>query len=204
MQTTATATGLGAGPYSVFVTDANGCTAIAHDTIKEPSALGIQAIAFNQTVGAPANGSVQLSVTGGSGGNTFAWSNGATTQNLNTLIGGVYTVTVTNNNGCTSTASVTVNAAVATATLANGFGKVELYPNPTAGAFTLNVALTEVRELRAEVYGVTGNAVLTQAAGNTDKQQFQFDLSNLASGMYFVRIVAGGDAQVVKVILEKP
>jgi hypothetical protein len=58
-----------------------------------------------------ANGSVNLSVSGGTLPYTFAWSNGATSQNLTNVVVGTYRVTVTDATGCSTIASgITVNA----------------------------------------------------------------------------------------------
>ncbi|OWY24595.1 T9SS C-terminal target domain-containing protein [Sphingobacteriales bacterium UPWRP_1] len=52
---------------------------------------------------------ITLSVSGGRPAYTYAWSNGATTQNLSNVANGTYTVTVTDANGCTTTASAVAN-----------------------------------------------------------------------------------------------
>ncbi|MFM7730094.1 MAG: MopE-related protein, partial [Flavobacteriales bacterium] len=57
---------------------------------------------------ASANGSVNLTVSGGVAPFTFAWSNGATTEDLAAVAPGTYSVTVTDANGCTATASAVV------------------------------------------------------------------------------------------------
>ena len=54
------------------------------------------------------NGSTTVISTGGSSPYTFAWSNSATTQAISNLSAGTYSVTVTDNIGCTKTASVTI------------------------------------------------------------------------------------------------
>ena len=51
-------------------------------------------------------GFIDLTVNGGNPGYTYSWSNGAVTQNINTLIGGNYIVTVTDVNGCQSSSAV--------------------------------------------------------------------------------------------------
>ncbi|HZV69056.1 MAG TPA: autotransporter-associated beta strand repeat-containing protein [Saprospiraceae bacterium] len=54
------------------------------------------------------NGSVLANVTMNAGAVTFLWSNGQTTNPATGLVNGLYTVTVTDANGCTTTASATV------------------------------------------------------------------------------------------------
>ena len=54
-------------------------------------------------------GSIDLSVSGGSGSYSYQWSNGATTEDLSALTSGLYTVTVTDlSTGCTATSSISV------------------------------------------------------------------------------------------------
>jgi gliding motility-associated-like protein len=57
---------------------------------------------------APANGSVNFTVNGGTPNYTFNWSNGATTQNLTNVGAGTYNVTATDANGCQVTSSITL------------------------------------------------------------------------------------------------
>ena len=54
------------------------------------------------------DGSIDLSVSGGSGSYTYSWSNGATTQDLTSLSAGTYTVTVTDTWGCTASTSIVI------------------------------------------------------------------------------------------------
>jgi hypothetical protein len=75
--------------------------------------LGATATATSATGSVATDGAVNLAVTGGRSPFTYAWSNGATTQNLTNVAPGTYTVTVTDANGCTTTASATVGIRVA-------------------------------------------------------------------------------------------
>ncbi|MDO8367671.1 MAG: Ig-like domain-containing protein, partial [Saprospiraceae bacterium] len=99
---------LGPGTYNVEITDANGCTTTATAMITEPSELVLSGIVTNSSCNPATLGAINLSVTGGSPGYTFLWSNMDATEDVNNLSPGIYTVTVTDNNSCTATASFTV------------------------------------------------------------------------------------------------
>lgn len=108
--------GLTAGSYSVTVKDANNCTAtLSGLTITQPAAaLSLASTQVNISCNGSGNGSIDLSVSGGTAPYTYDWSNDGPespdndTQDLSSLSAGAYTVTVTDNNGCTATLSATI------------------------------------------------------------------------------------------------
>ncbi|MBO7481676.1 MAG: carboxypeptidase-like regulatory domain-containing protein [Bacteroidales bacterium] len=104
---TQTVTNIAAGSHSVVVTDANGCTVDANVTITQPEELSVSLSAGE--IGC--NGGM-TNITGTYNGGTspyaYSWSNGATSQNLTDVTAGNYSVVVTDNNGCTAAASVTI------------------------------------------------------------------------------------------------
>ena len=108
--TTQNLSGLGAGLYSVTVTDANGCYAIESAEILAPEPLDLLLNSTPVTCAAADDGTITLQVSGGTQPYAYAWSNGATTQNLSGLNAGVYTVTVTDANGCNSTDNAQVTS----------------------------------------------------------------------------------------------
>ena len=103
-QNGSTATGLAAGSHTLSVSDSNGGLATVQVTINEPPALVLSMASTHAIDGN--NGSANLSVNGGTPPYSYQWSNGATTQDINNLAGGTYSVTVTDNKGCSATESV--------------------------------------------------------------------------------------------------
>ncbi|MFH2143762.1 MAG: choice-of-anchor L domain-containing protein [Bacteroidota bacterium] len=100
--------GLVVGTYTVTVTDNNNCVFIKNISVNQNPVITISLInSANETCG-DSNGSVDIQVTGGSGSYGYLWSNGANTQDIVNLHGGIYVVTVTDGFGCTNTASYSI------------------------------------------------------------------------------------------------
>ncbi|MDB5255416.1 MAG: large protein, partial [Chitinophagaceae bacterium] len=101
--TTQNLSGLSAGAYTVTITDVSNCTFNGNYTINEPSAISITSSTSDVTTCGGSDGTITINtVAGGTPGYTFLWNNGATTQNLSGLSSGNYTLTITDNNGCTA------------------------------------------------------------------------------------------------------
>lgn len=108
-------TGLAPGNYTLTVTDANGCQADETVTISQPPRLLLSRTKVDPTCppgGDPpldTDGSIDLTVTGGVGPYTYAWTtmDGSglvpTDEDQTGLTIGTYTVVVTDANGCTAT-----------------------------------------------------------------------------------------------------
>ena len=109
--TSATASGLAAGTYTVTVTDANNCQATQSFTITEPAIpLTITSLTkIDATCENLADGSAVVVATGGTGAYTYFWSpSGGTAATATNLEEGSYTVTVTDTNGCSATQSFAI------------------------------------------------------------------------------------------------
>ena len=107
--TTVSVSGVGAGNFSVTVTDANGCTATDNGTVTEPTALAATvAVDSNAACNGSSDGGLTASATGGSGSYNYLWSNGGATATITGVGAGTYTVSVTDGNGCSTTANGTV------------------------------------------------------------------------------------------------
>ena len=101
--TTQNLSGLTAGTYSVTVTDSISATITGTWAVAQPSELSISAANTDASCPTGNDGSIDLTLSGGTPGYGFLWSNGATTQDVSGLLPGNYAVTVTDNNDCTKT-----------------------------------------------------------------------------------------------------
>jgi hypothetical protein len=134
---TITVNNVTAGSYTVTVTDDNGCTATAAVIINAPPPIVIDIVSSGLACNGGPTGSVGIIVSGGVPPDTvingpmdtsffyfYDWDwdgtmtndvfdadmNGMDDEDLNNLYAGIYTVTVTDNNGCTATASAQVDS----------------------------------------------------------------------------------------------
>lgn len=111
-ETTQSVSGLGQGGFSVLVTDDAGCTATASGSIQELSAVGGPINIANEPSCTGGDGTAFVVPFGGSGsGYTFLWSNGETDAQVSSLDAGPFSVTITDDLGCTAFYEDTMNAA---------------------------------------------------------------------------------------------
>ena len=108
-------TGIGAGTYQVSITDANGCTADQVATLNAPTALDFSATLSsingnNVTCQGVDDGSIDLTVSGGTAPYAFSWNDGSTDEDRTGIGAGTYTVIITDANGCSANASYTLTA----------------------------------------------------------------------------------------------
>jgi gliding motility-associated-like protein len=109
VQTTATASGLTAGDYTVTVTDAANCTVSQTVSITEPSAIKPEPTNTSTiNCAGVGNGSATVLVGGGSGSYTYSWCNGSTSPTVSGLPAGICVITVTDSLGCAKADSVNI------------------------------------------------------------------------------------------------
>jgi hypothetical protein len=100
--------GIPAGNYTVTITDANGCSFEASYTITQPTCLSSYFTKMNVKCNGGSDGFARIFVSGGTTPYTYLWSTGATTVSIHGRTAGMYTVTVTDANGCTMVKRVTI------------------------------------------------------------------------------------------------
>ncbi|NQY08031.1 MAG: T9SS type A sorting domain-containing protein [Flavobacteriales bacterium] len=105
----------GGQAYSVTLTDANGCSLTFTDDVFEPTLVTVAITDFNDpTCFGNSNGSIEATFSGGISNYTVGWPStnvnnlAAGTYTENSLSDGTYTITVTDANGCSETATRTL------------------------------------------------------------------------------------------------
>jgi hypothetical protein len=104
--------GLDAGSYEVTVDDAIGCTFVTPviDVTQPAQALSAEPIVAGTICEGASNGSIQSNISGGTTPYAILWSNTSNATNISNLAAGIYSVDVTDNNGCMASGSATIVA----------------------------------------------------------------------------------------------
>jgi len=106
----ATASGLAAGNYTITVTDGAGCISTATTTINQPAPITATLMPGDVSCFGGNDGSIATTVNGGTGAYSYSWSPaGGTSASPGSLSAGVYSVDITDGNGCIASFSTTIN-----------------------------------------------------------------------------------------------
>lgn len=184
----ATQNTLSAGSYTVTATDLNGCTGNTTITITQPTELIASATSTPASCGL-SNGTATASATGGTGSYSYSWSpTGGNSAVANNLAATVYTVTVTDQNGCSDQASTTVTGTT----------------NPTLSLQSSN---------NATCFGLSNGSATVAASGGTGGYTYVWmpgslagaSQSSLAANTYTVTVTDGaGCTASLNVVIGQP
>ncbi|MBA4239321.1 MAG: hypothetical protein C0448_01245 [Sphingobacteriaceae bacterium] len=108
-QTSSGISNLGAGIYTLQVTDAKGCVTTHTTTVTEPTVLNVSLTGTNVSCFNGSTGSVSSTVSGGTSGYTYSWSPGGSTgSSITNVVSGAYTLIVTDSKGCVKSQTTTL------------------------------------------------------------------------------------------------
>ena len=185
-ETTEDISGLCAGDYCLTVTDNNGCTAIQCITITEPTDITATEIHTDVSCFGVCDGTIDATTAGGTGTLVYAWDNGQSTEDLTGLCAGTYTLTITDDNGCTETVAATIT-------------------EPTE--LTLTIAGTDATaqgacDGSADATPVGGTAPLTYLWDNGETTE---DITGLCAGTYCLTVTDANGCTVTEcVVIDEP
>ena len=176
--TSATASNLPAGTVTVTVTDSKSCTATASAVVTLPAQFNLSVTTNNVQCFGASTGSATAVASGGSGF-TYFWTNGGTTSSITNVPAATYSVTVTDGNGCTKTA---------TGVVSQPSSGVSATTSTTATSCTGSTGTATVTAT-----GTSGYNYLWSNNGTTAT------ISGLAAGNYVVTVTDGGGCTVTAV-----
>lgn len=117
---------------------------------------------------------------------------------------GTYTVELTVINNCGASTLQQMIVLVSAAGEVAWLDKFLLYPNPSTGQFTVEMAGTAPRELEFVLHNAIGQLVDRQTAGfNNGALTRNFDYSNQPAGMYTLTIRSGSSAIQAKIVIQR-
>jgi gliding motility-associated-like protein len=178
--------GLVPGAYTVTVTDATGCSKTASIALESTPQMNVAIEVLNSPCQSLANGNLEVTVAGGVTPFTYQWSTGGVTSPQATnLAAGTYTITVTDGNGCTSTASLV---------LQNENMELEVnLLNPTCENTNDGTAIVNVSGGGAAPYSYQWST------GSTEP-----NLNNLAAGSYTITVTDAAGCQASQTFVVEP
>lgn len=103
LDTTATITSLPAGPYIATITDANGCDVTEICSVSQPDSIVIIGAVDEPSCFGAADGSISVSLSGGTAPFEFLWSDSTNSASLLGVTSGTYSVQVSDDSGCLAT-----------------------------------------------------------------------------------------------------
>lgn len=145
---------------------------------------------------------------------TYSWSNGGKTQNLTSLsTPGIYSVTITDSNGCSKAYNITLTTNTAdscktvsgsVSSVASAPQYVSLYPNPAHQNFSMKFYTDKTTAVSIKVVDVVGKTTFakpyTTKKGEND---VTVDINGWTKGVYFVQIQSVNEEyETVKLVVE--
>lgn len=183
------------GVYEIYVRDANGCETVELFAVDDPTAIVID----GDVTQVGEEGQIDATISGGTPPYDILWSNGATSEDVSNLGYGVYTINVTDSNGCTSDEVFDLTFL----TLNDGSIRetdILVYPNPFNDKVLLKFGFKENKQITAYITDMPGKLVTQPVERDLNEGVFIFSTESLPAGMYLVNLEIDGVRLVKKIV----
>ena len=195
----ASITGLPRGKYFVKVSDTSGCEKYDYFEITQPFPLVVNVISDSAVNGE--NGSVAAYVSGGISPYTYLWNDSlfSATAVVQDLSPGIYSVTVTDANGCIAVKTATVGNITGIGSSPGNLFEATAHPNPVSGILWIEFPTNNSRAtpVLLSVYSASGSLVL---AKKTSELKPALDFSGIPQGIYFLKFQSSAAVGIKKII----
>ena len=194
---TASIQNLAAGSYCVTITDKNGCSDEQCYTVGTcGTTLGVSGTVTPVSAADKKDGKIVLNLPAGN--YTYAWTNGATGKSVSFLSKGSYSVTVTNEFGCTQVLDFLVN--VVSTNEIESLQFFNLSPNPNNGYFQVSAGFNKSVNTRLEIFTIYGEKVYDKILNKTSVINQTIDINDKPAGMYILKLTADDQSDSRKII----
>lgn len=183
-----TANNLASGEYTVTISDQTGCSITETVSISEPNPLIINPLQINSvSCNGAQDGSISLAPQGGIAPYSFAWSNGETTGEIDQLVAGQYSVSISDQRGCSQDTSIII-----------------AQPSELAVALQLtNPSCADINDGQALAVASGGTPPYTYIWDH-DPNFSQAGAGNLAPGSYGVTVIDRNNCSVSSTAIISP
>ncbi len=182
---------LKAGNYTVTVIDVNNCYISERFQVKEPEKLTLNAnLGFEKS-----KGSINLEVEGGTAPYEYFWSNGSTEEDLFEIDYGIYTVTVTDAEGCEEIASFRVFDPSQSLD-----ERINVYPVPTFDDINIELILPDIENVQIFLLDELGRELVRTEEKELENEVITLNLGDLPGALYLLRIHVGNEIIVKRII----
>jgi SprB repeat/Secretion system C-terminal sorting domain len=171
--------------YTVTVTDANNCTDVTSVLIPEPLNISLISDHTNETNVNANDGTATVTAAGGTQPYTYLWSNNGDTQTIENLSAGIYQVTVTDANLCTSMTFIIVLTDSPTIAVTERIkDQIIVLPNPVTDFLLINCKDEKIDF--GEIITPNGLKIKTLHDFDVNKS---ISVSELTKGVYFLKLI---------------
>ncbi len=192
---------------SLSITDKYGCENAMptfNPTIVQGTPMSIIETVTPASYSTTANGSISLSVLGGKSPYTYIWDNGGSTQQITGLLPGIYCVTVTDSNGCTTKSCALVTAPTGSSALDQHL--LQVFPNPASTGSSVQVNLPENFQdgiWMLEMLDAQGRVLSQEKMNATQINQISVKIpADYKQSVVFLRLIGSVQSYVAKIIVQ--
>ena len=193
---------LSAGIYTLLVGDQDGTEINSEVTITQPEVLMISSLIVVEEEDGLSNGSIDISVIGGTGDFTYEWSNGGTTAKIENLAAGEYSVIITDANGCTYSENEIIVGTITDVTDLDVVEDFFMYPVPAHNFINVKTTFNGTQAFNVKILDATGKVKWTRSYSATQIEE-TIDLTSFHSGIYTLSMICGKSIQSENFIVIK-
>ncbi len=194
-------TGLSAGTYNLTVEDELGCVKELEVILDEPDSLSVTFDIRTEDPQGAEDGRAEATVTGGTPPYNFDWGTISDSSVIDSVGAGTYVVTITDDNGCSITDSVTIDF-TSNIYESAGLKAFRVYPNPAQEQFTVLLEMEAPHAVSLRLYDLHGRQVMSQQYGSATRTEVSLEVAELPAGLYLLDVQVAGHSFMQKVRVE--